>query len=241
MRYRIELAYNGTRFGGWQIQPNAPTIQQAVQIALSQICNQNVELLGCGRTDAGVHASQFFAHFDTDHTIPIDIAHRLNKMLSSDISVADILPVESDFHSRFNATYRKYQYHIAFDKNPFQSETAWWFNQSLNLYKMNECATMLIGTHSFGSFCKGETPNGNFNCTVFESRWEKTETEYIFSIAANRFLRSMVRAIVGTLVDVGLEKINALEFTSIFKAGNRSDAGHSAPPQGLFLTQVRYD
>lgn len=240
MRYKIELAYNGSNYAGWQIQPNAPTVQAAIDKALSTLCNQPIETMGCGRTDSGVHASYFVAHFDGPENLPDDLAHRLNKMIPIDIHVMTAQPCEPNFHARFDAILREYQYHIQTKKDPFAPHTFWWNAQCLDVDAMNHCATKLIGERSFWAFCKGEAPNNNPNCMVFQAHWLATDLGYVFTIQANRFLRNMVRAIVGTLIEVGLGKISIEEFQRILDTGNRSDAGASVPAEGLFLTHVVY-
>lgn len=240
MRYKIELAYNGTRYAGWQIQPNAPTVQEAIDKALSTLCNQPIETMGCGRTDTGVHAKYFVAHFDGPETLPTDLAHRLNRMVSEDIRILSANPCDPTFHARFDATLREYEYHIRAQKDPFAPKTFWWNAQELHVDAMNHCANMLVGEHNFSAFLKGEAPNNNPLCTVFLARWSKTTESLVFTIQANRFLRNMVRAIVGTLIEVGQGKMSSNEFKSILDHGSRSDAGASAPAEGLFLTKVVY-
>lgn len=240
MRYKIELAYHGSNYAGWQIQPNAPTVQATIDKALSTICNQPIETMGCGRTDSGVHAKFFVAHFDGPNALPNDIAHRLNKMIPSDIHVLGVAACHPEFHARFDATLREYEYHIQAKKDPFAPNTFWWYAQNLDVQAMNQCAAMLLGEKSFLAFCKGEAPNNNPVCTVYLAQWQSSDHGYIFTIQANRFLRNMVRAIVGTLIDVGLGKLSVPEFKQILDTGNRSDAGASVPAEGLYLTRVTY-
>ena len=240
MRYQIELAYEGTHFGGWQVQNNTITVQGEIDKALSQVCNQTIETMGCGRTDAGVHASYFVAHFDGPENIPIDLDIRLNKMLPNSIGIKKITAVNEDFHARFSATRREYHYHIHRSKNPFTTNISWWLGTELNVAAMNQCAVAIIGKHPFQAFCKGEIPNGNPMCEVFIAEWTITEAGYTFQIQANRFLRNMVRALVGTMVEVGQGKISPANFEAIFMGGSRSEAGASAPAQGLHLTDVKY-
>lgn len=240
MRYKIELAYNGSNYAGWQIQPNASTVQEVLDRALSTIANTPIETMGCGRTDAGVHAKFFVAHFDGPDSLPTDLAYRLNKMLPADVKIISTTTCADDFHARFDATLREYEYHIQDHKDPFSPKTFWWYAHDLNLEAMNRCSATLLGVHDFSAFCKGEAPNNNPKCTVFKAEWKKTSNGYMFTIQANRFLRNMVRAIVGTLVDVGLGKISTAEFHQIFAQGNRSEAGNSVPAEGLFLTKVEY-
>jgi len=240
MRYKIELAYDGTHFGGWQVQNNTDTVQGEINKALSQICNQPIESMGCGRTDAGVHASYFVAHFDGPENIPKDLATRLNKMLPSSIGIKKITAVNEDFHARFSAVRREYHYHINRSKSPFNANFSLWLTAELDLEAMNQCAEAIIGNHGFGAFCKGEIPNENPNCDVNFACWAATETGYTLKIQANRFLRNMVRALVGTMIEVGQGKISPADFEAIFLGGSRSEAGASAPAQGLHLTDVKY-
>jgi len=241
MRYSIELAYEGTHFGGWQVQNNAVTVQGEIDKALSQICNQTIETMGCGRTDAGVHAQYFVAHFDGPETIPHDLAIRLNKMLPPSIGIKKIQPADPTFHARFSAIQREYHYYIHQSKNPFLSNTSWWLGTPLNLEAMNQCASSIVGKYGFQAFCKGEIPHGNPMCEVVLARWSASQAGYTFQIQANRFLRNMVRALVGTMVEVGQGKLTAADFDTIFLGGSRSEAGASAPAQGLHLTNVKYD
>jgi tRNA pseudouridine38-40 synthase len=236
----MELAYDGTHFGGWQTQPNAPTVQAHIDQALSQICNTPIETMGCGRTDAGVHAKYFVAHFDGPSNIPVDLAHRLNKLLPPSIAIQTIAACPDQFHARFDAILREYQYFICTKKDPFLAHRTWFMGQPLDVESMNLCATKLIGKHSFAAFCKGDIPNNNPVCEVFQAHWSISPQGYVFTIQANRFLRNMVRAIVGTLVDVGQGKITHSQFEEIVHHGNRSNASHSAPADGLFLTNVVY-
>lgn len=240
MRYKIELAYNGSNYAGWQIQPNALTVQALIDRALSTIANTLIETVGCGRTDAGVHAKYFVAHFDGPENLPNDLDHRLNRMLPNDIQIFAIHGVHDDFHARFDAIKRTYEYHVAPNKDPFSPRTFWWNALTYDIQKMNDCAELLVGVHNFSCFCKGEAPNNNPQCQVQQAYWTKTDQGYKFTISSNRFLRNMVRAIVGTLLDVGSNKLSKNEFIEIFTHGNRSDAGSSVPAEGLFLTEVHY-
>ncbi|MFM1791976.1 MAG: hypothetical protein RLZZ252_330 [Bacteroidota bacterium] len=241
-RYRLDMQYKGTNYCGWQIQPNGLTVQQVLQEKLSQLCNQPIEVVGCGRTDSGVHASYFVAHFDFQGTIPFDLPYRLNKMLPGDIAVFRCSPVNSGFHARFDATKRTYQYHIHFQKNVFKESTSWWnpLLVELDIELTNLAASSMLGIHPFSAFCKGEIPNNNPLCEVYHSQWLKTEEGLLFEISANRFLRNMVRATVGTLIDVGMNKMPVAEFQQLLMGGQRSDAGNSVPASGLFLTGIDY-
>lgn len=241
-RYRLNLQYLGSNYCGWQIQQNGITVQQVLQEKLSQLCNSPVELVGCGRTDSGVHARRFTAHFDFDGEIPTDLAYRINKMLPNDISVFDCQAISPEFHARFSAIRRSYEYYIHLEKNAFLSQTSWWNPQlaSADIDLANQAASWMIGTHPFSAFCKGEIPNNNPLCEVFEANWSQTECGWVFRITANRFLRNMVRATVGTLLDVAQKRSSMEEFRSLLMGGNRSDAGNSVPACGLFLTEVHY-
>ena len=242
-RYRLDLQYQGTHYCGWQIQPNGITIQQILQEKLSLLCNQPIEVVGCGRTDSGVHASYFVAHFDLHGELPSELEHRLNKMLPADIAIFNCMPAPANFHARFSAVKRSYEYHIHTEKNAFNSNFSWWNPavKKLQLPEANQAALAMIGSHPFSAFCKGEIPNNNPLCEVFEAQWETTEHGFIFKISANRFLRNMVRATVGTLLDVGFNKMSMDEFRNLLKGGTRSDAGNSVPACGLYLTGVEYE
>lgn len=240
MRYAITLAYKGTQYHGWQKQANAHTVQNEIDTQLSILCRQTIETMGCGRTDQGVHAKNFVAHFDFDGTLPENAVHRLNGMLPQDIAIADIKPTAPHFHARFDATYRAYAYRLHFEKNPFINDISWQRPNNLNFELMNEAAAMLIGMHDFKCFCKGAPPMDNYNCHVSTAAWQWDAHTAIFEIQANRFLRNMVRAIVGTLIDVGMGKTSLPDFQSILTSGNRSDAGTSVPAHGLTLEGVGY-
>jgi tRNA pseudouridine38-40 synthase len=247
-RYFIKLAYKGTDFFGWQIQPNAITVQETLLTALKKLNrNRALKLTGCGRTDTGVHASEFYAHVDFDED-PFTgemnlktVIHKLNCMLPSSIAIDDFFPVHSDFHSRFNATARTYHYHIHQQKNPFLHETSWFMKSNLDIAAMNEASTLLIGEHNFKCFSKPITGKSTFICDVKEAYWTKTEQGFLFTIKANRFLRNMVRAIVGTMIDVGSGKTSLEDFKAIIASQDRKRAGKSAPANGLFLAKVDYD
>ncbi len=240
MRYRLKLSYDGTNYHGWQIQPNGISVQEIIQQKLSQICNQPIEIMGCGRTDKGVHASEFYAHFDFEGQIPESIVYKLNAMLPSDIVIEACELVHGDFHVRFDAILREYHYHIDVKRNPFSHRFAWYYPTALDLDLMNKAAQLLIGTHDFRAFCKGLPPADNYRCNIFDAAWIAKENQIIFRISANRFLRNMVRAIVGTSILVGSKKISLENFESIISTGTRADAGNSVPAQGLFLSKVVY-
>ena len=241
MRYKIILSYNGTPFCGWQKQPNAKTIQGEIEIALNTLLQTNIDVVGCGRTDTGVHAKNYCAHFDTEKPInSSDLVYKLNKILAAEIAIHSIETAPEDFHSRFNAISRTYHYRIHQQKDAFLVNSSWLIGHELNISKMNEACKLLIGTMEFGAFCKGEPPNNNYNCKVIVARWVKTDSHIQFQITANRFLRNMVRAIVGTCLEVGTNKLSVAEFQKIIDSNSRSEAGISVPAHGLYLVDIKY-
>lgn len=239
MRYFIEFAYKGTSYHGSQVQPNGITVQSVLQDAFFTMLRTPVELTFAGRTDAGVHAEQMFAHFDLDDTPPT--AERLNRLLPEDIAVRRIYSVADDLHARFSARSRTYEYRIAVRKSPFSYETRTRVHVPLDYKAMNEAAKLLLGTHDFASFCKVHTDVKTTLCTVTEAYWREDDEGAVFTITADRFLRNMVRAVVGTLFEVGRHQLTSEGFAEIIESRSRQAAGQSAPPQGLFLTAVRYD
>ena len=241
-RYFLELSYNGTDYHGWQMQDNAPSIQQEITEKLSTILQHETPLTGCGRTDAGVHASQFFAHFDAVQ-LPSDkglTIHKLNTMLPASIAIHDIHPVQDDAHARFDAIKRSYRYVITTQKDPFGADRSYRFNIPLDLKRMNKACTLLLGEKDFGCFCKANADNHTDICTVHHAGWEQNGNMIVFHITANRFLRNMVRAVVGTLLDVGQGKTSLEDFELILASKDRSAAGRSVPAHGLFLSRVEY-
>ena len=242
MRYFIELAYKGTNYHGWQIQPNAISIQECIQKAFSTILRENIEVFGAGRTDAGVHAEQLFAHFDFSSTINTEeILYKVNSILPSSITVFEIFKVKDDAHARFNAVSRSYEYRILLGRNPFKTDTTWQLiNKKLNIEKMNEAAQILLTYTNFQCFSRSNTAVKTYNCKVVNAEWKLKDNSLIFHISADRFLRNMVRAIVGTLIDVGEGKTTIEQFIKIIKSKDRCKAGTSAPAHGLFLTNVTY-
>lgn len=241
-RYFIELAYNGTRFNGWQIQPNAPSVQETLQKALSTICREELKITGAGRTDTGVHASFFVAHFDSEkkHLDHPDFAYKLNSFLNQDIAIFRIYKVKPEAHARFDALSRTYHYYITCKKNPFVQETAWYFKYPLDLDAMNEACKMLFDYSDFTSFSKLHTDVKTNNCCIDQAKWIQDGDKLIFEVKADRFLRNMVRAIVGTMLEVGQRKITVDDFRVVIERKNRGAAGVSVPPQGLFLTGIEY-
>ena len=240
-RLKLELQYDGTDFHGWQIQPNAPSVQESIEQALTRLnSNKTVEIVGCGRTDTGVHAHHYVAHCDFESSDLKTLKFKLNGMLPEGIAIQNIQIAHDDFHARFDATKRTYRYFINKSKNPFNARYAHFTKHSLQVAAMNEAAELLIGYQDFESFAKHHSDVTNHFCHVFEAFWIETEEQYVFEISANRFLRNMVRAIVGTLIEVGLGKINSEDVTRIIAKKDRCAAGSSVPGKGLFLWKIEY-
>ena len=241
MRYFIEFSYNGKAYHGWQFQPNAVSVQQVLEEALSKMLRTQISVMGAGRTDAGVHASQMFAHFLVEDEFDIkSIIFKLNCYLPKDISIHDIFPVTDKAHARFSATSRTYNYRISNRKNPFASDFAYHVYFSLDVEKMNEACEILVQYTDFQCFSKSNTDVKTYHCDIKEAYWKVENDEFIFTITANRFLRNMVRAIVGTMIEIGLGKIEVNKLHDIIKSKDRGEAGFSAPAQGLFLTEIVY-
>ena len=241
MRYFIELSYNGKNYHGWQIQPDAISIQEKINNALSTVYQKDIQIVGAGRTDTGVHASQMFAHFDIDKLVDDNLEFKLNSILPNDIFIKAIFLVDDEKHARFDALSRSYEYKIWLGRNPFLLDFSWQIHsQKPNVTLMNEAAKLLLDYEDFESFSKVKTNVHTFNCNVTEAFWVQKDNQLTFHISANRFLRNMVRAIVGTLLDVGLDKISISDFKNIIESKNRSNAGLSVPAKGLFLTQIKY-
>jgi tRNA pseudouridine38-40 synthase len=241
-RYFIELSYKGTDFHGWQYQTNGLSVQQVLEETLSKRLRQVVTIMGSGRTDARVHARQQFAHIDLPDALT-DIAgliHSLNQMLPDGIAIHRIIPVRPDDHARFSAIGRYYQYHIIRQKSPFLTDLAYVFQADLDIPLMNEAARTLLTTSNFKSFSKVRTSVSHFHCKLSEAEWRTQPGALVFHIRADRFLYGMVRAIVGTLLDVGQHRMTLAEFAAIVRAEDRTVAGRAAPPNGLFLMEVRY-
>ena len=243
MRFFLTLAYKGTAYNGWQIQPNAPSVQQTLQEALSTLLHEEIEVVGAGRTDTGVHASYYIAHFDTNNSMPLagkDFCYHLNALLPKDIAASEVRPVQEDAHARFDATLREYKYYILQEKNPFSFETTYQYTVPLDVEQMNRAAALLKEYDDFTSFCKLHGNNKTNLCRIEQSEWKIDGNSLVYTVSADRFLRNMVRAIVGTLIDVGRGKITVEQFREIIEARSRGAAGSSAPPQGLFLTHIEY-
>ena len=244
MRYFIEIAYKGTPYHGWQRQPNAMTVQEELEKALTTLLKTKIDLIGAGRTDAGVHARQLFAHFDYDKNLDRKncgkLHHRLNRFLTPYISVNAVFQVSSYAHARFDAISRSYEYWLTPKKDPFAIEHAYLVERQLDYKAMNEAAKLLIGKQNFKCFSRSNTDVKTYICEVTMAVWEPVGDKYVFRISANRFLRNMVRAIVGTLLDIGQHKILVSAMRGILAEGDRSLAGASVPAHGLYLTAVHY-
>jgi tRNA pseudouridine38-40 synthase len=241
LRYFIELSYNGKKYHGWQIQPDAISVQEKLNDAISTLFQKKIAVVGAGRTDTGVHARQMFAHFDIDIALKDTSVFKLNSILPNDITIHAIFLVEDEKHARFDAKSRSYEYGIWLGRNPFLLDFSWQIHsQKPDLVLLNEASKLLLEYEDFQTFSKVKTEVYTFNCNVTEAVWKQEGNLLTFYITANRFLRNMVRAIVGTLVDVGLEKISIADFRKIIESKNRSNAGLSVPAKGLFLTKIKY-
>lgn len=248
-RYFIELSYNGAAYHGWQIQKNAVTVQEILNERLSIVFRQPIETTGCGRTDTGVHARQFFAHFDASGKFAQaswfaafggTLIRSLNSILPDDIAIKNILPVNNEAHARFDATLRSYAYYIHFKKDPFKNGFSWELRDHPDIELMNSAAQIMMEYTDFGCFSRSNTQVKTTNCKITYARWEEIENGIVFRISADRFLRNMVRAIVGTLMLVGRKEITPEEVRPIIESKSRKKAGTSAPACGLYLTEIRY-
>ncbi|WKV13194.1 tRNA pseudouridine(38-40) synthase TruA [Marivirga harenae] len=241
MRYFFTIAYKGTNYHGWQKQPNAMGVQQKIEEVFSTILNQPIDILGSGRTDSGVHATAQVFHVDFHVALEAEqLLFKANKMLPHDVALKHVRKVQEETHARFDAESRAYQYHIVTSKNPFAVDQAYIFARQLNVDMMNLASEKLLNHQDFESFSKVKTDVYTFNCDIFEAYWKQEKESLVFHIKANRFLRGMVRALVGTLLDVGQNKLSIEDFENIIEAKDRKKAGRSVPPEGLFLTQVNY-
>lgn len=242
-RYFIYLAYDGTRYHGWQIQPNGISVQETLNKALATFLrDEAIEVTGAGRTDAGVHAKLMVAHFDIERELDCNsVVDKLNRILPPDIAVYDVKPVKPEAHARFDATYRTYKYYITTRKDPFTRTYAWRVFQKLDFDKMNEAANTLFEYTDFTSFSKLHTDVKTNNCKIMAAHWEQLSSdEWVFTIQADRFLRNMVRAVVGTLVEVGRGKLTVDGFRKVIENKDRCTAGSSVPGHALFLVDVGY-
>ncbi len=237
----MELSYKGTNYHGWQRQPNANSVQEVLEKALSLLLKEDIQITGAGRTDAGVHAKKMFAHFDFSRTIDaVNLVHKLNSFLPWDIAIHKIHEVIPEAHARFDAFSRSYEYHLHTKKNPFLNDLSWEFKQNLDIEKMNRAASVLLKHSDFKSFSKSKTDVKTYICDIREAYWEQKEEQLIFHITADRFLRNMVRAIVGTLIEIGRGKMSEEDMEQIIEKQDRSKAGFSVPAHGLYLTDITY-
>ena len=240
-RYFIELSYDGTNYHGWQVQPNAVTVQQLLDEALSTVLRQPIETTGCGRTDTGVHAREFFAHFDSKSEIEHPNSEiGVNAILPKDIAIKRIIAVHHDAHARFDAIQRSYEYHIHFEKDPFKVNRSWELRDKPDIALMNEAAAIMMTYVDFSCFSKSNTQTFTNNCKISRAEWVEKDGGLMFHISADRFLRNMVRAIVGTLIAIGRKEIEPEAIRQIIESKNRSKAGTSVPACGLYLTEVKY-
>ncbi len=241
-RYFATIAYDGSNYHGWQVQPNALTVQEEINKALTMILREEVNVVGCGRTDTGVHASSFVLHFDT--TVLVDEQHlvyKLNSLLPPSISFYSICAVSEDSHARFDAVFRRYHYHVVLRKEPFMNATAHRLRKKPDFEKMNRVAHHLLGKQDFTSFSKLHTDVKTNICNVTHAKWvQVNDYHWYFDIQADRFLRNMVRSIVGTLLEVGYDKQTEDAFLAVISAKNRCEAGMSVDARGLFLVEVGY-
>ena len=240
MRYFFEISYKGTNYHGWQRQNNAISVQEVVENCLAKLVQEDVEITGSGRTDKGVHCSQQYFHCDIQSILPEGLIQKMNSFLPDAIAIRTIHKVESDNHARFDAISRRYKYIIQRRKNPFINDTAFLFSRSLETDLMNKAAELLLGDQDFQCFSKVKTDVHTFNCRIDKAIWTFENDQLIFDIVAYRFLRGMVRAIVGTLLEIGQGKRTLDDLKSLLKSGDRTKAGASVPARGLSLYEVKY-
>ena len=241
LRYFIEFAYNGKNYHGWQYQPHSISVQETLNKALSTLLRKEIDATGAGRTDTGVHAKQMYAHFDTEDALDGDnLTQKLNSFLPKDIVIYRLIPLHDDAHARFDAASRTYEYHIHTYKDAFINEGSWYHFHPLDVDAMSEAAKVLFEYKDFKCFSKTHTDVRTYNCDIKEAFWKQEGSHLVFTITADRFLRNMVRAIVGTLVNVGLGKITVNDFRNVIESRDRNQAGFSVPAHGLYLTKVIY-
>ena len=240
MRYFIRVSYKGTRYAGFQIQHNADTIQGQVERALTTVCRTTVNLTGSSRTDAGVHALENYFHFDLGFDFPLPAVYNLNAILPPDIVVRSVFPVPSDTHCRYSATSRVYHYHITAIKDPFSTETAWYYPYSVDLELLNTSAKLLFEYTDYTSFSKRNTGSHTKKCSIISSEWTFNNRILTYKVEANRFLRGMVRGLVGTMLLVGRRRISLVDFESIIQSKDCTRANFATPAHGLFLVKVQY-
>jgi len=240
LRYFLDISYKGTSFHGWQRQPNAYTVQEALEHAMKTLLQEEVQVTASGRTDTGVHALQQIVHFDTEHSLNQDFTYKLNHILPESIVANHLYEVASDAHSRFDAISRSYEYHIHVAKDPFVNQQSYRVKPKLDLKRLNSAASYLIGKQDFCSFSKVHTAVNHFECDITEARWVQEGNKVVFYVTANRFLRGMVRALVGSMLEVGIGKQDPFWIKEILDAKDRKAAGRAVDPEGLFLTKVVY-
>ncbi|MBL6591302.1 MAG: tRNA pseudouridine(38-40) synthase TruA [Flavobacteriaceae bacterium] len=242
MRYFLEISFDGSNYHGWQKQPKSQTIQQTIEDCISILLKDKINIVSAGRTDSGVHAKEMIAHFDYKNKLDlIGFTHRLDSFLPHDISVNKIFQVNHESHARFSAISRLYEYHISQKKNPLLHKRVFQFKNHLDINLMNKAAKILCKHQDFESFSKSNSDVKTFNCNIMNARWESNNDILIFSIKADRFLRNMVRAVVGTLIEVGIGKITVDDFEKIILKKNRKFAGYSVPACGLYLCKIEYN
>jgi len=241
LRYFIELSYNGSSYHGWQNQPNVISVQQVIEDALSKLLKENIDIVGAGRTDTGVHAIQMFAHFDTNVQFSFEnLKFKLNSFLPKDIAIHNIFEVRDDAHARFDALSRTYKYRISLKKNVFDFNNSYVLKKKLDIDKMNQASKILLEYKDFKCFSRSNTDVKTYNCVIELAEWNINGEELVFTIKANRFLRNMVRAIVGTIIDIGKGKMKVDEIHKIIASQDRSNAGTSVPGYALYLTKIEY-
>ncbi len=243
MRHVLKLAYDGSRYFGWQSQSNGNTVQQTLEQALKKVLRQDLPVMGCGRTDTGVHAKEYYAHFDAEAPLPEDteqLLYRLNNALPNDIAVYACFPVQEKFHARFSALSRKYEYHILRERDPFLNSRAYYRYGELDITAMEEGCRYLLTCKDFKSFSKSRTDVKTYLCDLMECYFEESGKLLILHVKADRFLRNMVRAMTGTLLDIGTGKLSREGLQAVMESGDRSHAGVSVPARGLYLTQISY-
>lgn len=241
MRYFLELSYNGYNYHGWQYQPNAISIQEVLEEAISTLLKEKTSIVAAGRTDTGVHAEQMFAHFNTAIVFSIEkLIFKLNSLLPKDIAIHNIFEVDKEAHARFDAVSRTYKYRISLRKNVFSFNNSYYLKNELDVKKMNNAAKILLDYENFKCFSRSHTDVNTYNCKIIEAEWTVVKNELIFTIKANRFLRNMVRAIVGTMINIGSGKMDIEQLHEIIKSQDRTKAGASVPGYALYLTQIEY-
>ena len=236
----MELAYQGKAYHGWQRQPNAVSVQEVIENALFTLLQRSLEIVGAGRTDAGVHAKQLFANFDVEEELTEDFIFKLNSLLPQDIAINGMHKVTQEAHARFDAVARSYEYHIVQKKDPFAFDAAYLVKRELDVDAMNRAAQTMLEYKNFKCFSRSRTDVRTYNCKIEHAYWQRINDRLVFHIKANRFLRNMVRAIVGTLLEIGLEKMEVEKMHEIIQSERRSEAGASVPAKGLYLTKVEY-